>query len=153
MKVEEVMTKDVYTVKPDDLASKAVALICKHNIAGLPVVDEENKVVGVVSEKDLLSKMYPGYDEFQRDPVGSMDFENMELNYYDVSKLKIKEVMSSPPITALPDTPILKIGSMMILNKIRRIPIVDKAGKLLGIVSQGDIHRTVFHCYLPIEEA
>lgn len=151
MKAKDVMTKKVYAVRSDDLVSKAVNLICKHNIAGLPIVDEGNKVVGVVSEKDLLSKMYPGYDEFQRDPVGAMDFEKMELNYYDVSKLKVKEVMSSPPITATPDTPVLKIGSMMILNKIRRIPIVDESGKLLGIVSQGDIHRSVFHCYLPIE--
>ncbi len=151
MKAQDIMTKKVYAVKQDDSVSKAVNLICKNNIAGLPVVDEEGKVVGVVSEKDLLSKMYPGYDEFQRDPVGSMDFEKMELNYYDVSKLKVKEVMSKPPITATPDTPVLKIGSMMILNKIRRIPIVNEAGKLVGIVSQGDIHRSVFHCYLPVE--
>jgi CBS domain-containing protein len=151
MKARDVMTKQVYTVRPSDSAKKAADLICRHQIAGLPVIDENNKVVGVVSEKDILKKIYPSYDEFHRDPIGSMNFEEMEKNFQDVNGLKVKDIMATPPITAPPDMPILKIGSMMILKRIRRVPIVDGQGKLLGIVSQGDIHRSACYSYLPAE--
>jgi CBS domain-containing protein len=149
MKAKEVMTTYVHKVKPEDKVSKAVYLICRHNIAGLPVVDDQDKVVGVISEKDILKAMYPDYAQFHQDPISAMDFEKMEENFRDVNSMKVKEVMSAPPITATPDTPILKIGSLMILKRIRRVPIVDKEGKLLGIISEGDVHRSVFRCYLP----
>lgn len=152
MKAKNVMTTLVHTVKPDDKVGKAVYLICRHNIAGLPVVNDQNKVVGVVSEKDILKAMYPSYGEFYEDPISAMDFEKMEENFKDVNGLLIKDIMTSPPITAGPETPILKVGSLMILKRIRRVPIVDDEGKLLGIVSEGDVHRAVFKCYLPVKE-
>ncbi len=152
MKAKDVMTKLVYTVKPEEKVGNAVYYICRYKFAGLPVVNEENKVVGVVSEKDILKAMYPTYEEFYINPLQAMDFEEMEQNYQEVNNLKVKEIMSSPAITATLETPLLKIGSLMILKKIRRVPIVSEDEKLVGIISQGDIHRAVFHCYLPYEK-
>jgi|Deesub1362A_J573_1020465.scaffolds.fasta_scaffold12339_4 CBS domain-containing protein len=152
MKVKDIMTKMVHSVKPEEKVGKAVYYICRYNIAGLPVVDEKGKVVGVISEKDILKEMYPGYEEFYSSPLSAMDFEEMEQNYREVNNLKAKDVMTSPAITVTPETPVLKAGSLMILKKIRRLPVVDDEGKLTGIISQGDIHRAVFRCYVPLEE-
>lgn len=81
MRTKNVMTTLVHTVKPDDKVSRAVYLICRHNIAGLPVVNDRNKVVGVISEKDILKAICPNYGEFYQDPVSAKDFEKMEENF------------------------------------------------------------------------
>jgi CBS domain-containing protein len=60
--------------------------------------------------------------------------------------VRVKEIMIGNVITATPDTPILKLGSIMLLERVRRIPIVS-GKKLVGIVSQGEVHRAAFKCY------
>ncbi len=143
LKAIDVMTEVIFTVQPEDSLRKAAEIIVKYRIAGLPVVDEEKRLVGVLSEKDILKTIYPSYDEFNMETLASMNFEDMEDRYRDISKIKVKDIMTKKVFTALEDTPILKLASMMILKKIRRIPIV-KEGIVVGIVSQGDVHRAIF---------
>lgn len=143
MKISEIMKKDVFTVTPDDLIKKVALLIYRHHISGIPVVDNEECLAGIISEKDVLKAMYPTYEEFFEDPLTNMDFERMEDRYKDVGSHPVKEIMTTKVITLPPDTPIVKAASTMILRRIRRIPVVHD-GKLVGIVSQGDIHQTMF---------
>ena len=147
MKVEEIMNRKVLTVRSDESVAKVAALICLNNISGVPVVNEENRLVGIVSEKDILRAMYPSYTEFHDDPVRSRDFEDMETRYPNVVHLKVEEVMTSKVITASPHDPLLKAASTMILRKVRRLPVVEE-GELVGIISQGDIHQAIFKAYL-----
>jgi len=147
VKVEEIMNRKVLTVRSDESVAKVAALICLNNISGVPVVNEENRLVGIVSEKDILRAMYPSYTEFHDDPVRSRDFEDMETRYPNVVHLKVEEVMTSKVITASPHDPLLKAASTMILRKVRRLPVVEE-GELVGIISQGDIHQAIFKAYL-----
>jgi CBS domain-containing protein len=147
VKVEEIMNRKVLTVRSDESVAKVAALICLNNISGVPVVNEENRLVGIVSEKDILRAMYPSYTEFHDDPVRSRDFEDMETRYPNVVHLKVEEVMTSKVITASPHDPVLKAASAMILRKVRRLPVVEE-GELVGIISQGDIHQAIFKAYL-----
>jgi CBS domain-containing protein len=87
--------------------------------------------------------MYPTYEEFWEYPGEHMDFEKMEDRYEDLSKRTVADVMSSPVVTVAPDTPILKVASLLIRKRIRRVPVVD-GDKVVGIVSQGDIHQAIF---------
>jgi len=149
MRVAEIMTKEVLTVKGDDSLAQAARLICRHHISGLPVVDEEGKLVGIVSEKDILKVVYPSQAEFCEDPGAHMDFEAMEDRYKDMSRVKMEEIMTRRVITVSPDTPVLKAVSTMILKKIRRVPVVEQ-DRLVGIVSQGDVHQAIFEKTFPL---
>jgi CBS domain-containing protein len=137
------MSRELITVSPSDPILRVAALICQKRISGIPVLDEDGQLTGIVSEKDVLKAMYPSYDEFFEDPLTNMDFERMEERFEDVKKRPVKNIMTPHVITLSPDTPILKAASTMILRRIRRIPVVA-GGKLVGIVSQGDIHQALF---------
>ncbi len=147
MKASDIMTKYVYTLKPDDPAQMFADMICRLGVAGAPVVDDDDRLVGIVSEKDLLKKMFPSYGTFLQSPGESMDFEKMEENCESMGHFTVRDIMTANVITAPPETPVLKLASTMILKRVRRIPIVD-GGKLVGLVSQGDVHRAVFRCRL-----
>lgn len=148
MKAKDIMNENVYVVRPDDSVKQAAELICRHSIAGVPVVNDIGELIGIVSEKDLIHAMYPDYGEFNWSTIKNMDFEEIENNYHDMHNVKVKEIMIGNVITATPDTPILKLGSVMLLERVRRIPIVI-GNKLVGIVSQGDVHRAAFKCQRP----
>ncbi|MFQ5561852.1 MAG: CBS domain-containing protein, partial [Nitrospinota bacterium] len=75
--------------------------------------------------------------------MNNINFESMEDRYEDIFNKPVSEVMSTTLTTAGPDTPILKVASLMILKKIRRVPIVE-GDKVVGIVTQGDIHQAIF---------
>ena len=147
MYVAEIMTQDVLTISNDDPLRKAAMLICLHRISGLPVVDSEGNLVGIISEKDILKAIYPTEAEFSEDPSAHLDFQVMEERYRDVGRVKVNEVMTHAVVTVSPDTALLRASSMMILNRIRRLPVVEN-GRLVGIISQGDIHQALFERYL-----
>ncbi|OGL28706.1 MAG: hypothetical protein A3G97_03035 [Candidatus Rokubacteria bacterium RIFCSPLOWO2_12_FULL_69_21] len=144
MRASEIMTRPVFTVQVADPVRKAAGLIARHQVGGVPVLDSEGRLAGIVSEKDILRAIYPTYAELLDDPVGSRDFEEMESRYTDVSRLAVSEIMTANVITVRPETAILEAASLMIRRGIRRVPVVDRDGRLVGIVSQGDIHQAVF---------
>jgi len=143
MKVSEIMIRDVCTVMPQDSIKKVTAILCTNRITGVPVVNEDKELLGIISEKDILQAMYPKYAELYNAPLSNIDFEKLEGQYKNVTALKIESLMVKNVITATPDTPILKVASLMILKNIRRVPIVD-GKKLVGIISQGLIHQAIF---------
>lgn len=143
MKLEEIMIRSIQTVRTDDTIKDVAVLICTNHISGVPVVDDEGKVVGIISEKDIIKAMYPDYTELHDDPVRSRNFEETEERYEALLIRKAEELMSRNVLSITSDAPILKAASLMILKKIRRLPVIDQ-GKLVGIVSQGDIHQAIF---------
>lgn len=110
-------------------------------ISGAPVVDDDNNIVGIISEKDILIHMFPTLDELMNE--SRPDFEELENNYQSTMPLTVKELMSSNVATVSSDIPCLKAASMMWIRKIRRIPVAND-GKLVGIISIGDVHRAIF---------
>lgn len=141
MLVQEIMHTDVKSATPDTLVREVAIVMCFNKISGMPVVDAENNIVGVISEKDVLKAMYPGVDEYMQS--GRLDFETLEGEYRDVLNLKVGDLMTSKVCTVSPDAPVLKAVSLMCLHKIRRIPVAVK-NKLVGIVSMGDVHKAIF---------
>ena len=135
----QIMTSPVHAVRPADPVRKVVGLLCRHRISGVPVVDGRGRLVGLISERDILEAMYPDHPELrQRRPGARPAADGREIGSIASSEIMVREV-----ITAAPETDVLRLASLMAVNKIRRIPIVE-AGRLLGIVSQGDVHRAIF---------
>ncbi len=141
MIVQDIMTTNVKTVSPDQPVKDIALMMIMDHISGAPVVDTENNLVGIISEKDILQHMFPDLGEIMSDT--HFDFENMETNYKDTMNAKISDIMTDGVDSIDVDMPCLKAASTMWLRKYRRIP-VTKQGKLIGIISIGDVHRAIF---------
>ncbi len=142
MLVKDVMTTNVRTARGDTRIRDVAILMCFHRISGLPVVNDEGAIVGVISEKDVLRAMYPKVDEALR-LAQTPHFEELEAEYRDVLNLHVDSLMSKRVFTVAPTDPILRAVSVMFAHKIRRIPVADH-GRLVGILSIGDVHKAIF---------
>lgn len=143
MLVKDVMGCSVRSVKPDTRLIDVASLMCLYRYSGLPVVDDNNKLVGFVAEKDLLSRMFPSLSELMDGGMATVDMDELMGKYKDVVKLKVSDVMTKGALSVSPDMHVLRAAATMARNKFRRIPVaVDK--QLVGIISMGDVHKAIF---------
>jgi len=142
MKVANVMSRHVDSISADDTIEHASRIIFGRGINGLPVV-KNKKVVGFITEQDILSKTYPTFQEFIEDPLHHEDFESMETEMADVFKMKVSEIMSKDVKTVKATTPLLKAQSIMKIHNIGRLPVVDTENKLIGIISNSDVFKAI----------
>ncbi len=143
MLVQDVMSTGVVTARPTDSVRSVVTKMLSRHCGAIPVVEEDNLLVGMVTLRDVLLPLYPNYGEYIHDNVHSRDFVEMEEGYAEVLGQKVQEIMSLNPLTVSPAVPVLEAASYMGLKNFRRIPVVEK-GRLVGMVSIGDINRGLF---------
>jgi CBS domain-containing protein len=146
MRVKDIMTTAVKVAKPDDRIRDVATVMCFNKISGMPVVDDAGRIVGVISEKDILHGMFPTLDDVMENPQ-VVDFEALERDYQDVVHMRVADLMSQRVFVVEPDMPVLRAASIMFRNRIRRIPVAN-GGRLLGIVSVGDVHKAIFQTNL-----
>jgi CBS domain-containing protein len=143
MFVHEVMSTGVVTAKTTDTVRSVVIKMMSRHCGAIPVVEGDNRLVGMVTLRDVLLPLYPNYGDYIHDTVHSRDFMEMEEGYADVLSRKVEDVMSSNPLTVSPNAPVLETASYMGLKNFRRIPVVEEH-KLVGMISIGDINRGLF---------
>jgi CBS domain-containing protein len=141
MLVKEIMNTNVRTTRIDSSINDVAIVMCFNKISGLPVVDDDNRIIGIISEKDILNGIYPNVSEYME--TGRIDFESLEQEYRDLINLKVEDLMTPNVLTVTPEDPVLRAVSVMGINKIRRIPVAED-GMLCGIVSMGDVHKAIF---------
>lgn len=117
MKVSEVMTKDVANLSADDTVEHAAQLMKEYNVGSIPVC-RGNKVVGILTDRDIALRSVAEGDKTEKQNVGS--------------------IMTSNPVVGKPDMDIHEASRIMSERQIRRLPIVD-GDELVGIVALGDI--------------
>ena len=130
--VKDVMTAEVVAVRRDATFKELAAVLRRYRVSALPVVDDAGRVIGVVSEADLLAK------EALADPGVMAEV----LHRKDVRKaegLTAGDLMTSPPVTAAPEDPIGQAARMMHFMRVKRLPVVNSGGQLVGIVSRSDV--------------
>jgi len=163
MKTAEIMTKQVHTIGPEQTLKDCAQILKEHHVNGLVVLNVE-AIVGVITKADIfkaillnglvlldggtvagviptaeISKaMLPGYSDIIDGERHMASFERIEERAHQLDDLKVRILMSTPPITITSDTPIVKAGSLMILKGIKQLPVVDN-GRLSGIVTLTDI--------------
>lgn len=140
IKVSEVMTADAVAVNEDADIAEAIKLLSDKGVSGLPVTDNENHVVGVITEADILAVVGMNKGHTFKDIIVRLLGEPAPGNK---SGNTARQVMSSPAITTTPDRRILEVASILEERRIKRLPVVDAAGKLIGIISRADIVRAV----------
>jgi len=137
---KDIMTRDVITASPDTPVDEIARILIRNRISGMPVVDEMNRVLGVVSESDII------FREIHREPhllerLGEIILP--EERRGEKAGEKASDIMTSPAITALEETAIKDLIQVITEKKIKRIIIVDREGRLAGIVSRIDIVKAL----------
>ncbi|MEW6107823.1 MAG: CBS domain-containing protein [Nitrospirota bacterium] len=140
MRVRDAMTRDVISVSKFDDISRAVKLLAEKNISGLPVVDRENRVVGIISEADVVSmvgsRRAHTFKELLRSVVGH-PLPERKMGHI------VGDIMTSPAISVYPDAEISEAVRLMDGRRIRRLPVVDKDQRLVGLISRSDIIKAM----------
>lgn len=141
MLVKEIMHTNVRTASLDSSISDIAIIMCFNKISGMPVVGDNNKIIGIISEKDILNGMYPNVSNYM--DTERVDFEVLEKEYHDLVSLSVGDLMTKNVFTVTPEDPVLQAVSVMWLNNIRRIPVTENS-ELKGIISLGDVHKAIF---------
>lgn len=140
MKVQDVMTTDVATTGPDAPLKEAAVELVRRRISGMPVVDGDRRVLGVVSEADILAKEGDdrrgggGFLQWLVDPGDPWITARFDA-------VTVGEAMSQPAQTITANRPLADAATIMLDEGINRLPVVDDDGKLIGLVSRGDLVR------------
>jgi CBS domain-containing protein len=139
MKAHDVMTWGAITVGPDESVPHAVQLMLHNWISGLPVVDDNRQLVGIVTEGDFLrrgelgtQRQRPRWLEFLLGPG------RLAAEYVQARGQKVGQVMTPEPKTITPETPLEEVVRLMEHHRVKRLPVVQD-GKLVGIVSRADL--------------
>jgi CBS domain-containing protein len=143
MKVADVMTTGVITATRQETVRSVIGKMVMRRCGAIPVVTDGDRLVGVVTIRDVLLPLYPNYGDYVHDNIRARDFEEMEAGYDKLLDTEVGEVMTPDPLTVTPSDPVLKAASYMGLRNLRRIPVTDE-GRLVGMVSIGDINRGLF---------
>ncbi|PRH80773.1 hypothetical protein C6N75_02460 [Streptomyces solincola] len=132
--VGDVMTADVVSVTPDTGFRRAAELMRRHRITALPVVDPQARVVGVVSEADLLAK-----EELRSEEPTLVGQRARLAEYAKAGASVVGEVMTAPAFTVSAGTSLARAARSMARHGVKRLPVVDAHGRLEGIVSRSDL--------------
>lgn len=144
MKVRDVMSTSVRSVKADTKVMEVASLMCLHRFHGLPVVDDDNHLVGVIAEKDLLNSLFPTIENLVAEGIHSVDMDRQMARYSEVLEKRVDSLMAKNPISVDPEMHLLKAATIMVKHNFRRIPIAEN-GYLIGMLSLGDVHKAIFH--------
>ena len=150
MKVGEIMTRGVGRVRPTTPVSDAIALMVQNNISGLPVVNDDARLIGIVTEGDFLrraeigtERQRPRWLEFLLSP-GRLAGE-----YVATHGRTVGDVMTRDLVAVKEDTPIDELVRLMEHHRIKRLPVVDADRRVIGIVSRANVLRAVLSTFRP----
>ncbi len=135
--VSDLMTHTVYRVRPDTSFKHIAETLSDHDITAVPVVDDYDRPVGIVSEADLLRR-----ESGQPDPAGLLNvLDTPDAPAAEHVAATAEGLMSSPAITARPEWSVVEAARVMDRRHVKRLPVVDETGRLAGIVSRADLLR------------
>ncbi len=139
MQARDIMTSDVVTVRPDTPVPDVARLLVERHISGVPVVDALKRVVGIVTEGDLMRRSELGTEKHRSHWLEVL-VSNVQLasEYLRARGRTAGEVMTHDVVQVAPDTPITMIVNIFEKNRIKRVPVID-GDKLVGIVSRGNL--------------
>lgn len=135
-RIEELMTREVVSVRGDAPFKEIARLLAEHRVTAVPVLDSSNRVVGVVSEGDLLRKTA----DLVTAPDGQPAVPGLEAwERAKAEGTRAEELMSAPPVCARTDWTVAEAARLMEVHKVKRLVVVDDADRLVGIVSRRDL--------------
>ena len=139
-KVRDVMTTRVVAVRKNATFKDMAALLTEYRVSAFPVLDDEGKVIGVVSEADLLSKEALVADMgSQAAWLGHIEGSPYHDEFAKAAAVTAADLMTKPPVVVTPDEPVTSAARLMYHGRVKRLPVVGEKGQLIGIVSRADV--------------
>jgi len=132
--VKDVMSTHVVAVRKSASFKDMATRLREHRVSAFPVLDEDNKVVGVVSEADLLTK-----EALEFSATGRVSGMLHHKEQAKAAATTAADLMTKPPVTVGPDEFVSHAARLMYARKVKRLPVVDDDGRLVGIVSRADL--------------
>jgi CBS domain-containing protein len=144
MKARDVMVSPVITVSENDIIRDVAELLIEKRVSAVPVLDHAGTVVGIVSEADMLRRTEAGTERPVSWWLSAISGERTLAEEYIKSHARrVRDIMTTKVHTARPETPLSEIADMLEENNIKRVPIVNAGGNLVGIVSRANIIQAV----------
>lgn len=146
LKAKDIMKKEVITVSPETAVVQAAKLLLEHHINGLPVVDNEGYLKGIICQSDLISQQkkipLPSFFIMLDGFIPLTSSKHIEKELRKMSAIKVGEAMTPDPVTVGPETVLEDIATLMVKSNIHSLPVLDQE-KLVGIIGKEDILRTL----------
>jgi CBS domain-containing protein len=146
LKARDIMTREVITVHPETEIVEAAKLLLEHHFNGLPVVDREGRLKGMICQDDLISQQrkipLPSYFILLDSLIPLTSKKHIEKAVQKIAAITVGEAMTSDTITVGPEADLEDIATLMVKHTIHTLPVLDQ-GKLVGIIGKEDILRTL----------
>ena len=143
MVVKDIMATDIKAISVDMNAKEALELLIKYEISGLPVLDKDNKLAGMFTEKEVLSHILPSYIEKVGRFIYEDDPKSTRKKIQELSGVKVGQIMRKSVVTTAVDVRIVEVARVMLTQKVRRLPVLDKAGTVVGIIARCDVLKAM----------
>jgi CBS domain-containing protein len=146
LKVREIMITNVVTAKPNTTVGELADILVKNKISGVPVVDDQGRVLGMVSEADIILQdvdlHFPYYIQFLESVIYLQSVHKFEERFKKAFGSKVTEVMSDEVVSVSPDATVREVATLMADRNVNRLPVTENE-RLVGIVTRGDIVRAI----------
>jgi CBS domain-containing protein len=141
MNAADIMSREVLAIDAEAPLAQAVRLMTEHRVSGLPVLDRAGRLVGVLTEGDLLRRAEIGTDGDPPGWIASLLFPGREAGaYVRTHGRRVEEIMTDTPVTVTEDTPLAELVRLMQRHRVKRLPVL-REGRLVGVVSRADLIR------------
>lgn len=142
--VQDIMTRDVITVTPETEITQAARILIEKRINGLPVVNEDGRLVGVICQSDIIAQQkkmpIPSIFTFLDGYIALSSIKQLEKEVRKIAASTVGEAMSPNPITVKPDSTLETVAALMVDRNFHTLPVVSK-GRLVGILGKEDLLR------------
>jgi CBS domain-containing protein len=144
--VQEIMTTPVITVTANTTVRELASILTLNKISGVPVVDDQDRVLGMVSEADIILQdtdiHFPYYIQFLESVIYLQSVHRFEERVRKAVGSKVSEIMTEDVVSVAPDETVREVATLMADRNVNRLPVTED-GRLVGIVTRGDIVRAI----------
>lgn len=137
--MRDFLRRDLSAVELTTPVRQVITLLENSGLSSLPVVDEEGKVVGVISERDLIRALIPGYMDMLRSTSFLPSLDQMARRLREIGDHPVERYMTKEVVTVKLDTPDLPVADLMLRKGLKQVPVVDDLGRLVGVVRRIDL--------------
>ncbi len=147
LKVKDIMTKDVITISPEVNIATAVEILLSHHINGIPVVDDNGKLLGIICQSDLviqqkkmpIPSLFALLDGF----IPFTSLKHLEKEVQKIAATTVEQAMTKKTVTVGPDAGIDEVAELMVVKGFHTLPVLDNE-ILIGIIGKEDVLKTLF---------
>ena len=144
---KNIMIKKVITIKKEASIEKLSELLLKNKISGVPVVDDDGKMVGIATEGDLIIRdsdlHFPRYFKLLDSIIYLESLNKFKSNLKKYLGTKVEDVMTAKVRTVRENTLVSEVANIMIRNNVNRVPVLNRKGDLVGIITRADIVKSM----------